>query len=185
MSFEQMKTISLVLYSGAALMFLLTVITFFMFRIPQVIGFLTGSQERKEVAALRRSGTASVESGGVSRGKRKHGRKPGKDPSSRRDSAGADRLAATEKIRTEELPDISGPRAAASSPVPPAPPPPPAAPAPEFPAEPHMPHAEEAPNAATELLSPVPTAGEDTAIRYLEIQPEFELYFYASSIPVD
>jgi len=48
-----------------------------------------------------------------------------------------------------------------------------------------MPHAEEAPNAATELLSPVPTAGEDTAIRYLEIQPEFELYFYASSIPVD
>lgn len=186
MSFEQMKTISLVLYIGAGFMFLLTVLLFFKFRIPQVIGFLTGSQERKGVAALRKGG-ASQESVHVALPKKKQKGKTAKKVSSRNAEAVAGHQVTNEKIRTEELPDSTRPQVAS----------PPVMPPMAHTAQPHVApppmafHSEpttllsQTSQEETQLLSPVPDVSAEPPIRGIELQLELELYFYASSIPVE
>ncbi len=203
LSFEQMKTISLVLYGGAGLMFLVTVLLFFMFHIPQVIGFLTGTQERKGVAALRKEGVASLESAhNVSPMKKRKG-KAGAKFSSRDAKAVAAQQVTTEKIRTEELlEEVRSKHEPAFAPSPMAQgAPSPSAPPPGAQAEtqllssdlPQTAQAEtqllspEPPRAAhgeTQPLSPAMSSEQEPAGFDIAIQPEFELYFYASAIHV-
>lgn len=208
MSFEQMKTISIILYSGSALMFLLAVFFFFTFRIPQVISFLSGSQERKEVAALRKKGIASAENAHGTFPKTQRKRKSGlKGPTGEVEDM-ASRQAATEKIRTEELPESIrskvSPSTVSPSEAQTAPPVSSAAPYTVQPTEiPPMdftsPPTEvlsmeqvsppisssQVAEGHTQPLSPMPTAEKESTGFEVEIYPEFELFFYASSIPID